>query len=72
MRARRVCYHGFLKGRAGHKQRDVVEMLNGMPMTQRPINRLNSEDDFKVKIMAAQAIQLKYDADSQMGLAVSS
>lgn len=54
------------------KQRDVVEMLNGMPMTQRPINRLNSEDDFKVKIMAAQAIQLKYDADSQMGLAVSS
>ena len=54
------------------KQRDVVEMLNGMPMTQRPINRLNTEDDFKIKIMAAQAIQLKYDATNQMGLAHSS
>ena len=54
------------------KQRDTVEMLNGMPMTQRPINRLNTEDDFKIKIMAAQALQLKYDATNQMGLAHSS
>jgi hypothetical protein len=54
------------------KQRDTVEMLNGMPMTQRPINRLNTEDDFKIKVMAAQAIQLKYDSTNQMGLAHSS
>ncbi len=54
------------------KERETVEMLNGMPMTSRPITRLNTEDDFKVKIMAAQALQLKYDYNDQMGLAVSS
>ncbi len=53
------------------KERETVEMLNGMPMTSRPITRLNTEDDFKVKIMAAQALQLKYDYLDQMGLAHS-
>jgi hypothetical protein len=53
------------------RRSDVVEMLNGMPIINRPKNRLNPEDDYVFQTMAAQAIQLKFDDEGQMGLAVS-
>lgn len=54
------------------KDREVVEMLNGMPITQRVKFRANPEDDYTFLNMAAQALQLKFDDDGKMGLAVSS
>lgn len=54
------------------RRSEVVEMLNGMPIVTRPKNRLNPEDDYVFHTMAAQAIQLKFDDENQMGLAVSS
>lgn len=53
------------------KQREVVEMLNGMPATTRALTRQNPEDDYVFKNIAVQSLQLKYDAQDQMGLAVS-
>lgn len=53
------------------KDRSVVEMLNGMPATTRALTRQNPEDDYVFKNIAVQSLQLKYDADDQMGLAVS-
>lgn len=53
------------------RRSSVVEMLNGMPIVNRPKNRLNPEDDYVFQTLAAQAIQLKFDANGQMGLAVS-
>lgn len=53
------------------RRSSVVEMLNGMPIVNRPKNRLNPEDDYVFQTLAAQAIQLKFDAEGQMGLAVS-
>jgi len=54
------------------KRRDVAEVLNSMPITTLPRFRANLEDDYVFKIMAATALELKYDANGQMGLAVSS
>lgn len=53
------------------KDRSVVEMLNGMPATTRALTRMNPEDDYVFKNIAVQSLQLKYDADDQIGLAVS-
>ena len=53
------------------RRREVVEILNGMPVTNTPKNRQNPEDDYVFRTMAAQAIELKFDAEGQMGLAVS-
>lgn len=54
------------------KERDVVEVLNGMPIMTRAQARHNPEDDYIFKTMAAAAVELKYDAAGNMGLAVSS
>lgn len=54
------------------KASDVVQVLNGMPIMTRPKARLNPEDDYDFIVMAAAAVELKYDANNNMGLAVSS
>lgn len=54
------------------KERDVVEVLNGMPITTRAQARQNPEDDFIFKTWAAAAVEIKYDSTDNIGLAVSS
>lgn len=51
------------------KRRDVVEILNGMPLTVRPIQRLRPEDDYVFSAIAAVAPEFKYDSASQAGYA---
>lgn len=52
------------------KSTEVVEMLSAMPVSMRPKFRANPEDDYVFINMAAQAVQLKFDNDGKMGLAV--
>lgn len=54
------------------KDRDVVEVLNGMPPNTRQQFRANPEDEYEFVHMAIQSIQFKYDMENQMGLAHSS
>lgn len=49
------------------KRPDVVQVLNGMPLTIRPKARLNPEDDYVFSVIAAAAVELKYDAEGQAG-----
>ncbi|EOC8208166.1 major capsid protein, partial [Klebsiella pneumoniae] len=49
------------------KRPDVVQILNGMPMTMRPKARLNPEDDYVFSVLAAAAPQFKHDANGQAG-----
>lgn len=53
------------------KRRDVVQVLNGMPMATRAQFRANPEDDYNFVTMAASAVEIKYDAEDQCGVAVS-
>lgn len=53
------------------KRNDVVQVLNGMPMTSRAQFRANPEDDYNFVVMAAAALEIKYDAEEQIGLAHS-
>lgn len=50
------------------KRRDVVEVLNGMPLTSRPKMRLNPEDDYVFQFMAAAALEIKFDANGNCGV----
>lgn len=52
------------------KDRSVVEVLSGMPMSMSPQFRANPQDDYVFLNMAAQALQLKFDYDGSMGLVV--
>lgn len=54
------------------KDRRVVQVLNGMPMSTRQQFRANPEDDFNFVVMAAQAVEFKYDAEDNCGIAHSS
>lgn len=54
------------------KDRRVVQVLNGMPMSSRQQFRANPEDDYNFIVMAAQALEVKYDADDNCGIAHSS
>jgi len=54
------------------KDRRVVEVKNGMPISTRVKFRANPEDDYDFTVIAAAVLQWKYDAANQMGLAVSS
>lgn len=54
------------------KRREVVQVLNGMPMTTRALTRLNPEDDYNFLVMAASALEIKFDAEGQCGVVVSS
>lgn len=54
------------------KRRDVVQVLNGMPMTTRAQFRANPEDDYEFLVIAAAALEIKFDADDNCGVAHSS
>lgn len=54
------------------KDRRVVQVLNGMPMMTRAQTRLNPEDDYAFVTMAAAALEIKFDASGQCGIAHSS
>jgi hypothetical protein len=54
------------------KNREVVSLLNGMPMMTRAQARHNPEDDYNFVVMAASALEIKYDANDQCGVAHSS
>lgn len=54
------------------KDRRVVQVLNGMPMITRALFRANPEDDYAYKVMAATALEIKYTANDECGVAVSS
>lgn len=51
------------------KRPDVVQILNGMPMTMRPKARQNPEDDYVFSVLAAASPQFKHDANGQAGYA---
>ncbi len=54
------------------KNRQVVQVLNGMPMMTRAQFRHNPEDDYDFIVMAAQALEIKFDHEDQCGIAHSS
>jgi uncharacterized linocin/CFP29 family protein len=53
------------------KDRRVVQVLNGMPMTTRAQFRANPEDDYNFVTMAAASVEIKFDAEQNCGVAVS-
>lgn len=53
------------------KDRRVLQVLSGMPMTTRAQFRANPEDDYNFVTMAAVALEIKYDAAQNCGVAVS-
>lgn len=53
------------------KDRRVLQVLNGMPMTTRAQFRANPEDDYNFVTMMAAALEIKYDAEDNCGVAVS-
>jgi len=53
------------------KDRRVLQVLNGMPMTTRAQFRANPEDEYNFVTMAAAALEIKFDADGQCGIAHS-
>lgn len=54
------------------KDRRVVQVLNAMPMSTRAQFRANPEDDYDFVTMAAAAVEVKFDAEQNCGVAVSS
>lgn len=54
------------------KDRRVVQVLNGMPMTTRAQARHNPEDEYNFVTMAAVALEVKFDAEGKCGIAHSS
>lgn len=53
------------------KNRRVLQVLNGMPMTTRAQFRANPEDDYNFVTMAAASLEIKFDATLQCGVAHS-
>lgn len=54
------------------KEREVVQILNGMPIATRAQFRANPEDDYNFVTMAAASLEIKFDADERCGIAHSS
>lgn len=54
------------------KDRRVVQVLNGMPMSTRAKFRANPEDDYDFVTLAAAALEIKFDAEGNCGVAHSS
>lgn len=54
------------------KRPEVVRILNGMPMVSRAMFRANPEDDYDFSVMAAAAIEIRFDDDDNCGIAHSS
>lgn len=50
------------------KNTSTVQLLNGMPLTVRPLTRLNPEDDYVFSTIAAAALEIKYDANDNCGV----
>lgn len=50
------------------KQRSVVTLLNGMPLSTRAQVRSNPEDDYKFVTMAASALEIRTDYDGRCGI----
>lgn len=53
------------------KRREVLQVLNGMPVTTRARFRANPEDDYNFLVMAASALEIKFDAENNCGVAHS-
>lgn len=51
------------------KRREVLQVLNGMPITTRQLARHNPEDDYNFKVMASAALEIKFDAEGNCGVA---
>ncbi|MCA6998213.1 major capsid protein [Dickeya solani] len=49
------------------KRPDVIQILNGMPLTMRPKARQNPEDDYVFTVLAAASPQFKHDHNGQAG-----
>jgi hypothetical protein len=54
------------------KDSRVVSVLNGMPLSTRAQFRANPEDDYNFVTMAAAAVEVKFDAEDNCGVAHSS
>jgi len=54
------------------KSRQVLQVLNGMPMTTRAQFRANPEDDYNFVTMMAASLEIKFDAEENCGVAHSS
>lgn len=54
------------------KDRRVVSVLNAMPVATRAQFRANPEDDYDFVTMAAAAVEVKFDAEDNCGIAHSS
>jgi len=50
------------------KRRDVVQVLNGMPMNTRAEFRANPEDDYNFVTMAAAALEVRFTFNEQCGI----
>jgi len=46
-------------------------VLNGMPMSFRAKFRANPEDDYVFQVLAAAALEIKFDAEGNSGVAHS-
>lgn len=53
------------------KDRNVVNLLNGMPMNTQALFRANPHDDYTFMTLAAAALQIKFDAGQRCGIAHS-
>lgn len=53
------------------KDRRVLQVLNGMPMSTRALFRANPEDDYNFNTIAAASLEIKYDYNDQCGVVVS-
>jgi hypothetical protein len=52
------------------KNKRTVKLLNGMPIATRAQFRANPEDDYNFVTMAAAALEIKFDANNNCGIAV--
>lgn len=54
------------------KSQEFIQLLNGMPLMTRAQARHNPEDDYNFVVMAASALEIKYDVNDQCGVVHSS
>lgn len=54
------------------RDRRVFQVLNSMPISTRAKFRANPEDDYDFTVIAAAALEIKFDAEDQCGIAHSS
>ena len=55
-----------------NKDKRTVQVLSGMPITTRSQFRANPEDDYNFRTLAAASLEIKFDAEGNCGIAVSS